>query len=580
MAKEAHSAFKTLRILIRLIGAGPMSHTWIALVNLVKTLPVLLAPVFLSELVRIARHNESEDQTWLITLCIGFAVLILMNVPVHVYFIHLTSRLTRRMEYDLRTRLIQCMQRLSMGFHTATPSGSLQAKVLRDVDSLVQLVTVLFAVCLPSLVGGIWSLSFAFISNPLVGIAFVVATPPAVLLLRGFRAPLKETNKRYRQRMEHMASRLSEMIDLIPMTRAHGNESTEERVAEGHLQHVQHEGHSLDKTTALFQSSSWACMQMLLCSVASLSAVLAWMGHMSVEHIILYHGLFALVVGHFTQFMMFLPQLARGVDAIESMDEVLSSPEVEENEGKMHLEDVRGALAFKQVKFSYPDGQTALHNFSLSVEPGECVAFVGPSGSGKSTLLNLLIGFWRTQGGSIHLEGIDQENIDMRSWRKHVAVVPQTTVLVSGSVRDNVCYGMEGLSDDDVWSALQVADLAETIDAWPNKLETEIGSNGVKLSGGQRQRLAIARAVIRDPKVIILDEATSALDVFSENAIQESIDRLTTGRTTLIVAHRLSTIKKASRVVVMKDGCCVESGTRAELLAQQGIFYDMHKMQA
>jgi len=223
-----------------------------------------------------------------------------------------------------------------------------------------------------------------------------------------------------------------------------------------------------------------------------------------------------------------------------------------------------------------------LVDFSLEVKPGESIAIVGESGSGKSTLMNLIIGYRRPDSGKIWLDNVNTQEIDLRTYRRHLAVVPQNIVLFSGSVRENILYGIEhtNIPEKRLQEIIHMAKLEELIAQLPDGMDTLIGEHGDKLSGGQKQRIAIARALIRDPRVIIFDEATSALDVESEKYIQDSIVEMIKGRTTFIVAHRLSTIRKANRIVVMQHGRITEIGTHAELLNVKGIYARMVAMQS
>jgi ATP-binding cassette subfamily B protein len=220
-----------------------------------------------------------------------------------------------------------------------------------------------------------------------------------------------------------------------------------------------------------------------------------------------------------------------------------------------------------------------LSNINLRIAPGETVAFVGESGAGKSTLVNLAIGFRRPSTGRVLLDGQDLLDLDLRSYRRQIGVVPQATVLFNGTLRDNVSYGLQSVSDETVWQILAEANLADFARGLPQGLDTPLGEGGTRLSGGQRQRLAIARALIRDPRVILLDEATSALDTESERLVQEALTRLTRGRTTLIVAHRFSTIRHADRIIVLRSGRIVEEGTQAELFALGGQFHRLARLQ-
>ena len=288
-----------------------------------------------------------------------------------------------------------------------------------------------------------------------------------------------------------------------------------------------------------------------------------------------------MVVGAVQQMVGMIPQLTAGTESMRSIGEVLESPDVEHNDGKAAVEQVRGEFVFDHVGFTYEgSGRSAVANINLHVAAGECVALVGASGSGKSTLMSLIIGFRRPTSGRLLLDGVDTAGINFRTFRRFLAVVPQQTVLFSGTVRENITYGLSDISDTRLNEVLEMSNCAEFISHLPEGLQTPIGSRGGRLSGGQRQRLAIARALLRDPRVIILDEATSALDLHSEKLVQEAIERLIVGRTTFIVAHRLSTIRHADRIVVMNDGGIIETGSHEQLLAEStSAFSRLHALQ-
>jgi ATP-binding cassette subfamily B protein len=296
----------------------------------------------------------------------------------------------------------------------------------------------------------------------------------------------------------------------------------------------------------------------------------------------MYHSYFGMLIGAVQQFLGVFPALAQGRDAIRSIGEILEAPQVENYEGKLSAPvPLRGEIIFDHVNFQYPRGrEIALRDVSLHIAPGETIAFVGESGAGKSTLVQLAMGFRPPTSGRILLDGHDLQTLDLRTYRRQIGVVPQTTILFNGTLRDNVTYGLENVTDEALWDILGQANLADFVRGLPQQFDTPLGESGTRLSGGQRQRLAIARALVRHPRIILLDEATSALDTESERLVQQALVRLTHGRTTLIVAHRFSTIRQARRIVVLQAGKIVEVGTQLELLAINGHFSRLAKLQS
>ena len=275
-----------------------------------------------------------------------------------------------------------------------------------------------------------------------------------------------------------------------------------------------------------------------------------------------------------------MPQISKGFSSIRSLGDVLESPDIEANSGKKNIEEVIGIVTFDKVSYAYPQSErNAISDLSLSAKPGEMIALVGPSGSGKSTLINLVIGFLRPQSGSISIDGRNMSEFNLSSYRKYISVVPQESVLFEGSVRDNITYGLGSVSDQRVADALRAANAWDFVMELPDGVNTLVGERGARISGGQKQRLAIARALIRNPRILILDEATSALDSQSEKEIQTALESLMVNRTTFVVAHRLSTVQKADRILVLDRGILVESGKHSDLAHSGGLYQKLYEAQ-
>jgi ATP-binding cassette subfamily B protein len=325
----------------------------------------------------------------------------------------------------------------------------------------------------------------------------------------------------------------------------------------------------------------WAVFQLFQIVCLAFTGYLAVRGRIMAGDITLYQSYFSTIVNQVSAIITLVPTIAKGIESVNSIGEVLLSDNVEKNEGKMSISQVKGEFDFINLQFKYHDGEkNTLNGLNLHVSQGETIALVGESGAGKTTILNMVIGFYLADGGQLLLDGNDMRDIDLRSYRKYLAVVPQTSILFSGTIRDNIIYGCENVSEEKLDEVIRAANLKELVDSLPNGLDTMVGEHGGKLSGGQRQRISIARALIRDPKVIVLDEATSALDSISEKLIQEAVNNLTRNRTTFIVAHRLSTIRDADKIAVIADGKCVEYGTYDELMELKGEFYQLKKIQS
>ncbi len=551
------------------------------LLYIVKQSPASLLPLVVGMIVDTLTKGGDTAFSRVLWIAGIYFLLLLQNPLMHTWFVRLMSGALRHMQYNLRSALVERLQQLSFTYHEEKQSSALQTKILRDVDAIDALCRHLMQTGLNGILVIVYVAIIALVRQPLLAIYFLVTVPAGVALLKLFDRRFREQYQAMRTETEQMSARVGEMLQMLPVTRAHGLESVETRGVRTLFERVRERGMQVDTLTEFFASSSWFVFMLFQLACLVFSAWLVVRHRITVGDAVMYHAYFGMLIGAVQQFLSVFPALAQGADAIRSLGEIVEADHIEQNQGKSPApQPLRGELAFDHVSFSYPRGrEVALEDISLQIRPGETIAFVGESGAGKSTLVNLAIGFRLPSQGTVSLDGHDLQTIDLRTYRRQIGVVPQNTILFNGSLRENIIYGLEKVSDQTVWQALADANLAGFVQSLPKQLDTHLGESGARLSGGQRQRLAIARALVRNPRLVILDEATSALDTESERLVQEALVRLTEGRTTLIVAHRFSTIRHAHRIVVLQKGRVVEIGTHAELLRQNGHFARLAKLQ-
>ena len=566
---------------------GLYHHDWdkiglSMLFYVIKHSPEWIRPLVIANIIDIISTpaQYSLSALWLNGALLAAAIV--QNIPTHFLHISFMSAATRKMETRLRLTMTRRLQQLSIGFYQQHSSGALQSKLVRDVEA-IQLLTVHLFQLVPSALLTILVATVATaIRAPWFLLFFVGTVPTAAAVVLSLRGPLRDRNRLLRQRIEAMSSRLIEMVKLIPITRAHGAEETEIQRINGGLINLKQAAMRVDAINAIAGAAAWVTLRLFNCACLITAAWLAFTGQfgVTVGDVVLLTGYFDSLTNSIVQLLTVLPQISKGFESIRSVGEVLECPDLEHNQGKTPIVRVRGEVWFESVNFVYPGSQNfAIQDFSLQVSPGETIAIVGPSGAGKSTLINLMIGFLRPTQGQIYLDGRDMNTLDLRTYRQFLSVVSQETVLFEGSVRENILYGAKGVGESQLLQAAQDANAIEFIDRLPQGLNTLIGENGAKLSGGQRQRIAIARALIRNPRVLILDEATASLDTASEALIQAALKHLIQNRTTFVVAHRLSTIRQANRIVVLDSGRIAEMGHHHHLLAQAGLYAQLHALQ-
>lgn len=515
---------------------------------------------------------------------INFAVaifLLLINYPMQKFYMQTRNDAMRSIEVALRGAIVTKLQRLTIQFNKEMESGRIQSKIIRDVDSVRNLLINLHTKVVHIVVNVVTVLTVLIIGgNWQVIIFFLVCAPVFLIIKKIFRKNLREENRKYRRTMEETTTKIVDMVNMLPITKAHGLEKYETEKMTHHLSDAARAGYRVDDVNNHFAVVNWLLMQFFSVGCLAFTSYLTINGKMTLGQLTLCQTYFSTFLGYVSELLNLMPVISSGTEAVNSIGEILGSDDIEDDHGKKELTDLKGEFDFKDVVFEYRDGnRNVLDGINLHVNAGEKIALVGESGSGKSTLVNLVTAFYLADSGTVTVDGVDIKTIKLRHYRKNIAVVPQRSILFSGTIRDNITYGSPNVTEEQLNKVIKLACLTDVIEKLPDGLNTLIGENGTKLSGGQCQRVSIARALIRDPKVIIFDEATSALDTVSEKHIQTAIDNLSKDKTTFIVAHRLSTVKNADKIAVIKNGKCVECGTYSELVDLKGEFYKFRNLQ-
>ncbi len=515
------------------------------------------------------------------------AILLLSALTVGLLFAHqlcsvagasLLARATARTVLDLRGRIFHKIQYLSFGYLDRQQTGRLLSKYAFDTQKVEGVMMPVLNSFIPDTLYSLVTFGVLVSLNRPLAFVIVLMLPVFAIMRARYFHRFRAKNEANRLAQESLTGTASELFTAIKLVRAYGEEArAAEHLAAGN-DAVARSRVELVAVSSGFGAFSFAAIKVLTLVVVAGGALLAIHGQVSVGTLLAFVAGVPVLVGPIQMFAHVSEQFFTAEAGYRGLNELLDAPYVEEWHGSRRPEPLHGGVVFDRVRFHYQDSpRGAIDDFSLTVQPGEKIAFVGASGAGKSTLANLLLGLHRPQAGEIRIDDVPQAELDLRWFRRRTALVMQENILLSGTVADNLRFARTDATDEEVRAAARLACAEEFILRLPQGYDTRVGERGALLSGGQRQRLAIARALLRDPAILILDEPTSALDYESERLIQEALDNLARGRTVITIAHRLSTIRHADRIVVLHEGRIVEQGTYAQLSAAGGPFAKLLK---
>lgn len=511
---------------------------------------------------------------------LGIVAVLAVATAFRFYFV---SWLGERVVADLRLAVQANLLRLAPGFFEENRPSEIASRMTSDTAIIEQVVGTTVSVALRNIVIGIGGIIYLFTLAPALTAGLLLAIPVIILPIVFIGRKLTNVSRSSQDRVADVGAMISEVLGAMKIVQAFGQEKREHERFSGAVEST--------FDTAKRRIRLRAAMTAIVIGLIFTGiTMLMWRGAIGVSEGSISGGTIAafvitggLVAGAFGALTEVYGDLLRGAGAAGRLAELLSEkPGIAAPENPIALPvPSRGQIAFDNVTFSYPTrpDTEALANFSLTVSPGETVAVVGPSGAGKSTLFQLAQRFYDPQSGSVRIDGVALPSADPSEIRQRMALVPQETVLFAASARDNLRYGKWEATDEEIWEAARVANAEKFLRALPEGLDSFMGEAGTRLSGGQRQRISIARALLRNTPILLLDEATSALDAESEKLVQDALDHLMQDRTTIVIAHRLATVRSADRIIVMDEGRIVEQGDHDSLIAKNGLYARLADLQ-
>ena len=524
----------------------------------------------------ITVQHDAGRMNNLIALFLGLVVIQGLCSMGHSY---LTASVSQHIVADFRRHLFAHLQTLSVGFFARRRTGELLSRLMNDVTVIQSVVTetpIDTAKQLVTFVGGI---GFLLAMNWRLCLLILVLLPLLVFVAKLFGRRLKSLSTSIQDQTAALSTLIEEVIAGIRVVKSFVQTTREEARFSAQVE----QSLSLTLRRAGIMAVFIPVISLLTFSAAA--AVLWYGGRQVIDGAVSPGELFAFVlfagilIGPFSSAARVFAQIREAQGATARVFEILDThPEIRDLPNAIALPAVSGHIAAEHVSFTYDARQPVLTDVSFGSKPGELVAIVGPTGAGKTTVMNLLHRFYDPTAGRITVDGIDLRQVTLESWYRQIALVPQETILFGGTILDNIRYGNRDATEEAVKEASRAAYAHDFIMGFPDQYQTLVGEKGINLSGGQRQRIAIARAVLKNPRILLLDEATSSLDTESERLVQEALEHLMKGRTTVVIAHRLTTIQRADRILVLDKGRVVESGTHGELMARQGLYHYLYSI--
>ncbi|MGN0710770.1 MAG: ABC transporter ATP-binding protein [Anaerovoracaceae bacterium] len=559
-------------------------YKWVLALDLFCATLTTLCDLVLPLIVRFITDkgvNDLESLTIQIVLQLGalYILLRIIDVIANYFMANVGHVMGAKIETDMRRELFAHMQELSYSYYSNTKIGQLMARITSDLFDITE-----FAHHCPEeyFIAAIKiAASFVILCSVEVSLTVIIFAilPVMIFFSMLFNKRMKIAFKKQRNQIGEINAQVEDSLLGIRVSKSFANEEIEkEKFDEGNSKFLDVKKEAY-KYMAGFQGTVRFFDGIMYISVVIIGSVFMIQGKIEAADLVAYLLYVVMLLNSVRRIVEFTEQFQKGMTGIERFIEVMDEPvEIDDDEDAVELGKLRGEIKFEDVSFKYSDSDTILEHINIDIKAGENIAFVGPSGAGKTTLCNLIPRFYDVTSGRIMVDGFDIRKVTLKSLRSQIGVVQQDVYLFSGTVFENIEYGKPGATREEVMHAAELAGAHEFISMLPEGYDTYVGEHGVKLSGGQKQRISIARVFLKNPPILILDEATSALDNESEMIVQESLAGLAKGRTTLTIAHRLTTIRNADRIIVLTENGIEETGSHAELIAENGIYAKLYQM--
>ena len=562
-------------------------YGWIVFVDLLfaalTTICEIVLPLLVKEITSKAMNDVAAlTIDFILRIGIFYIVLRIIDTGANYFMISIGHIMGAKIETDMRKDLFAHLEKQSHSFYDNTKVGSLMSRMTTDLFEVTE-----FAHHCPEefFIAGIKIIASFIIlvrANWILTLITFAIIPFMIITMVTFRRTVKRNFADSKKQIANLNSQIEDSLLGIRVTKAFAKEDLENE--KHHRDNCQYLKLKTERYYSMgrFHSTTRMLDGLMYIVVVVVGGVFLVKGSLSAPDYVAYLLYVSTLLTSVRRIIEFTEQFETGMSGIDRFVEIMDTePEISDKDDAIELNDVKGQIEFKNVSFSYEaEKGEVITNLDLSIKSGESVALVGPSGGGKTTLCALIPRFYEATSGEILIDDINIKDVTLKSLRENIGVVAQDVYLFSGTIRENIAYGKENATDDEIRNAAMLAGAHEFIEALPNGYDTYVGERGVKLSGGQKQRVSIARVFLKNPPILILDEATSALDNESERLVQKSLEELSKGRTTITIAHRLTTIKNADRILVLTENGIEESGTHKELIEKDGLYAELYKLYA